>query len=362
MPRSQRPLRLLIRPHWWLAVALATAMAGCAAGPGADRPGPGQRALLEPPAGRVLHGWGQISSWWLQGDPAAAGDPADLDAYAAAVAPHQPALISFYLAPIEGHVTAFLARYREFLRDRPYFIPQIALYFQDESLHHQVLVGDADAQMRRLFEGIKAAGRPVLLRPGYEFNQHGNAYDPGPYPAAFQRVVRLAREVAPGLIATVWHAEPEGFRDRDFHAWDPGDDYVDWWGLSIFFPEYFTDPHVLSFLSEAGRRGKPVLIAECSPWFHGDASAPVRGAASAAEAIGWCDALFKLAAEHPQIKGLSVIVVDWRRLNAKFSQIPGGLPNARLDVWPGLREHYTQAIADRRFIHSEEASWLFSVR
>jgi len=328
--------------------------------PGADRPGVVRTALLEPAAGRVYHGWGQVSGYWNWDDAVAVHDLVDLDTYVEAVSPNNPSLISFYVAPVENQVTGFLAKYPAFARERPFFITQLALYFMDEPLHRQVASGEADAQLRRLFEGLKAVGRPVLLRIGYEFNQHDGPYNTDLYQAAFRRVAKLAREVAPGLIATVWHAEPQGFRDRDFHAWDPGDEYVDWWGLSLFFPEYFTDRHVLAFLAEAERRRKPVLIAECSPWFHGGKDAPVRGPESLEEARSWYDALFKLTAAHPQIKGLSIIVVDWTRWNPKFKQIPGGLPDVRFDRWASLKEYYARSIADPRFIHSLEARRLFT--
>src|SRR5207247_1738600 len=77
---------------------------------------PGPRALLEPPAGRVLHGWGQISGQWAWDDPASAGDEADLNAYVAAVgAERAPAMISFYIAPVEKQVTGFLRKYPVFV-------------------------------------------------------------------------------------------------------------------------------------------------------------------------------------------------------------------------------------------------------
>ncbi|MEK7474739.1 MAG: hypothetical protein AAB152_03800 [Candidatus Coatesbacteria bacterium] len=345
---------------WWPAFVLAVTLAGCAEGPLTGRSGPYRPPLLEPPFGRVLHGWGQLSSWWNQDDPAAVNDLTDLDTYISAVMPNQPALISFYLAPLENQVSAFLPKYAAFVKERPFFIAQIGLYFLDQPLQGQVASGEADAQLRRLFEGLKAAGRPVLLRIGHEFNQHEAPYDPKLYVQAFRRVATLAREVAPGLIATVWHAEPAGFADRDYHDWDPGDEYVDWWGLSLFFTEHMTATRTMDFLNDAAIRRKPALIAECSPWFHGDTAAPVRGPESLEEARSWYDALFKLTAAHPQIKGLSIIVVDWSRWNLKFSQIPGGLPDVRFDRWASLKEYYARTIADPRFIHSQEARRLYT--
>ncbi len=313
-------------------------------------------APLEPPAGRILHGWGQMSSFWVAGDPAGAGDPDDLAAYRRIVAPHDPALIAFYVAPVADQVDPFLGKLRAFAAAQPYCIPQIALYFRDAPLHEAVATGQADALMRRLFEGLRDLGRPVLLRPGYEFNGVEAEYDVKLYPAAFRRTAALAREILGTRVATVWHAEPGGFANGDFHRWDPGDAYADWWGLSLFYMEHTRDPRTLAFLAEAARRRKPVLIAEASAWFHGPRESPVRGARSAAEARAWHTALFDLLRTHPQIKGLNLIVVDWSRMNAKWAQIPGGLPDVRLSRWPGLAARHRKIISGTAYIHSAEAA------
>ncbi len=317
-------------------------------------------ALLEPPAGRVLHGWGQISGQWDWDDPHAAGDEADLDAYQHALGPdHAPAMISFYVAPVEKQVTGFLTKYPAFVAGHPWFIAQLALYFLDPELQRAVASGGADPQLRRLFLGLKQAGRPVLLRIGAEFNGHEAAYDPALYIPAFRRVARLAREIAPGLIATVWAAEPVGFADRNYRDWDPGNEHVDWWGLSLFFREHLSDARTEAFLAEAARRHKPVLIGESSPWFHGDAAAPVRGARTDAEAKGWYAAMFGFIAAHPQVKGISFIVVDWTRWNTFFPHVPGGFPDVRFASRPGLGGWFGAQIGGRRFVHAPEAARLF---
>lgn len=313
-------------------------------------------APLEPPAGRILHGWGQMSSFWFQGDPAGAGDPDDLAEYRKLVAPNQPALISFYVAPVEAQVGPFLMRLKGFMKGQPYFIPQIALYFLDAPLHEAVATGTADPLMRRLFEGLRDLKRPVLLRPGYEFNGVDAGYDPKLYATAFRRAATLAREVLGRRVATVWHAEPGGFAQGDCRRWDPGDAYADWWGLSLFYREHMTDPRTLAFLAEAATRRKPVLIAESSAWFHGPRTAPVRGAASEAEALAWHAALFDLIRTHPQIKGVNLIAVDWRRMSTKWPHIPGGLPDVRLTRWAGLAARHRKIISASAFIHSANAA------
>lgn len=308
----------------------------------------------------MLHGWGQFSGQWDWDAPESARDEADLNEYRRAVGPkREPALISFYVAPIEAQVPGFLRKYAAFVKRRPFFVCSLALYYLDAPLHAQVESGAADPWLRTLFRGLKAAGRPVLLRPGYEFNQHDNPYDKTLYRSSFRRVARIAREEAPGLIATVWHAEPVGFADADFREWDPGDDAADWWGISLFFRETMTSTGTAAFMEEAARRGKPVLVAEASPWFHGDAERPVRGPESFEEAKRWYEGLFLFALRHPNVKALSPIVVDWSRWNSVFPQIPGGLPDIRLDAHRCLADWYVRRIAAPRFLHAAEAARLY---
>lgn len=325
--------------------------------------GVGSHVLLEPPAGRVLDGWGQISGQWFWDDPAAAGDEADLDGYIKAVgADHAPAMISFYIAPVDKQVTGFLRKYPAFVEHHPFFIAQIGLYFLDKQLQEDVAAGVTDPQLRRLFGCIKAAGRPVLLRIGHEFNQHEEAYDTILYIPAFRRVAQLAHEIAPGLIATVWAAEPAGFADRNFMDWYPGDAFVDWWGLSLFFQEHMTSPLTKAFMAAAAAKHRPVLIGESSPWFHGDKARPVRGAASLTEAKSWYRAMFAFIAAHAQVKAVSFIVVDWQRWNPIFSHVPGGFPDARLTLWPELGPWFAKQIAASRFIHFAEAQDMLKQR
>lgn len=329
---------------------------GCHSTAPAARGGPFFGAPLEPPAGRVLHGWGQISGQWTWDDPASAGDEADLAAYEAAVAPHHPAMISFYVAPVENQVTGFLRKYPVVVRGRPFFVAQIGLYFLDRPLQEAVASGAADGELRRLFAGLKSVGRPVLLRIGHEFNGEDAEYDPALYVPAFRRVAALAREVAPGLVATVWAAESAGLANRDAMDWYPGDAWVDWWGQSLFFQEHVTAPATVAFVRAAVEHRKPFLIGECSPWFRGDRANPVRGARSVDEAWGWYESLFAFIEAHTHVKAVSLIVVDWTRWRPIFPSVPGGFPDTRLSVWPGLRDRVRTRLADPRWLHAAEAA------
>lgn len=313
-------------------------------------------ARHEPPAGRVIHGWGQFSSAWAQRAPAGIGDAVDLEAYEQAVAPYAPAMLSFYVAPVPEQVGPFLQRYAEFADARPFFIAQVGLYFQ--TLQEPVAVGDHDAEIRRLLVGLRDARRPVLLRIGYEFNNPWALYDPHLYIASFRRIVYLARETDTMNVAAVWNASALGLEQRGDGEWYPGDDVVDWWSLNLFHFEEFTSVHTAAFLNEARRRRKPVLIGETSPVLSSGVPGRVRGPTSAAEALRWYGGLFELIRGRPEVKAVSVIAVDWRRLDAHLSG--SGWPNARLDAWAGVADFYQSHLASERFLHAEEAAALYS--
>ena len=59
----------------------------------------------------------------------------------------------------------------------------------------------------------------------------------------------------------------------------------------------------------------------------------VRGPSSEPEAEAWYRALFELLHRRPEIKAVSLISVDWRRLEP---DLPGwGWPDTRVGAWPG---------------------------
>ncbi|GLI26926.1 hypothetical protein ARHIZOSPH14_11680 [Agromyces rhizosphaerae] len=156
-----------------------------------------------------------------------------------------------------------------------------------------------------------ATKREVFLKIGYEFDGHWNNYDPEAYTAAFRWIAERIDELGADRVATVWQtatwaaAIPEktvvgadayaagvavrdGASDAFWDAWYPGDDVVDWMGVSRFAAETAEDPGrpwscdrgpdgapdttVIApravqdaFLDYARDHAKPVMIAESAP-------------------------------------------------------------------------------------------------
>ncbi|XVU22953.1 carbohydrate-binding domain-containing protein [Actinoplanes sp. CA-054009] len=137
---------------------------------------------------------------------------------------------------------------------------------------------------------LDRTGRDVFLRIGYEFDGAWNAYDPELYKQAYRYIARRIDQLGARRIATVWQSaawprvEKEPFATTAAGHWDrwyPGDDYVDWAGLSHFYGEQFdryqwgcekpeniaTTPIRVqqSLLDFARKHRKPVFISESAP-------------------------------------------------------------------------------------------------
>ncbi|MGO9603951.1 MAG: hypothetical protein ACLQAT_11220 [Candidatus Binataceae bacterium] len=167
--------------------------------------------------------------------------------------------------------------------------------------------GKRDAELQRLAAAVRDAHVPVLLRIGYEFNNPWTPYDSANYRVAFRRIAGIMAGSNASNVAAIWNATAVGLDNRDFMAWYPGDDVVDWWSIDPFRMDDFSRPGTVRFLDEARKHRKPVLIGEAAPVFAMDDPKRVRGPRSEAEALQWFGSLVELIAAQPEIKGVSLL-------------------------------------------------------
>ena len=146
---------------------------------------------------------------------------------------------------------------------------------------------------------MKSWDRQVYLRIAYEFDGVWNCYGSDLFKNAFQYISRRVKVLDAQNIALVWQSSAwprdEQVENPQYNfivsakdhleKWYPGDEYVDWIGLSTFFgknyqqfqwacedknPDYFVasvpprdvQNRILDFARE---RQKPVMIAEATP-------------------------------------------------------------------------------------------------
>jgi len=149
----------------------------------------------------------------------------------------------------------------------------------------RIIAGEFDQNIRQLARFFSMVDGPVYLRIGYEFDGGWNKgyEDSGKYVAAWRRIVDGLRAENADNVQFVWQSAAfplDILKDggyTDIRQWYPGDDYVDWLGVSMFMaldegPVIETDfqpPTARQLIGKvldlARERGKPVFIGEASP-------------------------------------------------------------------------------------------------
>lgn len=227
----------------------------------------------------------------------------------------------------------------------------------------QLAAGD-DARVgmvRALAEALRDSGRPVLLRVGYEFDAEicpggFGKYPTEPYKQAFRRMRQILNEAGAENVALVWNAW--AFQSRDPGAavgvppwgWYPGDDVVDWIGVSVFPGFAEGDP---SEQHQADKRrqlaqfaenhGKPLMIAESTPRAR---FAPHKGA----EAWnGWFSGVFEYI-DQSQVKAFCYINMNWESLGMWAGR---GWGDTRVQG-SAVTSQWQAAIGDERFLKSSD--------
>jgi beta-mannanase len=129
--------------------------------------------------------------------------------------------------------------------------------------------GDYNDVVKKYASWAKSIDRPIYLRIGHEFDGPHNELDPEEYIKAYRRIVNLLRKEGADNIAFVWHSyASKTYMGYPVSDWYPGNEYVDWVGISVFGHAYSDTGFgadcdaVLAF---ARQHQKPVMIAESNP-------------------------------------------------------------------------------------------------
>ena len=139
---------------------------------------------------------------------------------------------------------------------------QIGLYMVDNL--KAVTGGTWDKNLETLARWIKQTKEDVYLRIGYEFDLPDNHYDPDQYIKAFQYIVSFLRQEKVNNVYFVWHSFGYVNPGKPPINWYPGDEFVDYFGISFF--KAFNSSNYKSFLKLAQTHNKPFMIAEATPF------------------------------------------------------------------------------------------------
>ena len=130
----------------------------------------------------------------------------------------------------------------------------LAIGLQFVNHEEKVADGTHDAYIEQLGDFLLSLGdRPVFLRIAYEFDgDPWNHYDQESTIAAYKRIVDKLRAKGVTNTAYVWQSAGSMSNQEQLEAWYPGDDYVDWLGIS-----FFSSWRKIEMFEFARKKGKP---------------------------------------------------------------------------------------------------------
>jgi len=209
--------------------------------------------------------------------------------------------------------------------------------------------GEYDSVIVQFSAWAKKTERPIYLRIGYEFDGPHNEMEPQAYVKAYQRIVGLIRAEGADNVAFVWHsyAAPT-YKGYPLSDWYPGDNYVDWVGISLFGHMYSSELNAEgnTVFDFARAHKKPVMIAEASP-IHGLQKDSLDAWYS------WFVNFLSLS-YNKNVKAISLINADW-------TQIPiegiAEWKDARLQNNPQINRAWFRETAKARYL--KQSSELF---
>ncbi len=92
-------------------------------------------------------------------------------------------------------------------------------------------------QIRRVLETLNNYNKPMLIRFANEMNCSSLGNEPDVYISVFRNVANMIHEYP--NFGVVWSPNDIGALDRPFEYYYPGDEYVDWVGVSSYMTKYF---------------------------------------------------------------------------------------------------------------------------
>ena len=137
--------------------------------------------------------------------------------------------------------------------------------------------GGSDALIAAAARRLATYAKPVLLRWAWEMNGDWFEWggDPGNFVKAYRRIHRIFRDKGADNVAFVWspnwNSSPNTSANR-MSRYYPGDDYVDWVGVSGY--DFYSESPATLFrpVVSAYGRSKPIIVTETAAIDHGRGS------------------------------------------------------------------------------------------
>jgi len=287
---------------------------------------------FEPKGNRIIHGAGQslgaFSNYWE------------------AVGIYKPMIYMTYakITKIQDWIKRIKIESKEF----PNLLLQIGLKLLDANKKDKtpdILAGKYDKDLDDFFKTLKELGSPSFIRIGYEFDKKGK-YNPKNFVKAWKYIVDKFRKEKIKSIATVWCACPFNGTEP-VEEYYPGDDYVDWFGIDVFFQRHLTGKYkpVEDFLKLAVKHKKSVMV--------GETTAAEIGVLDGKKSWrNWFGPFFKWIENHEQIKGFCYINWDW--IKDKTWGSPGTWGNCRIEENEIVKKKFVEELKNPVYIHNQK--------
>ncbi|MFE7561383.1 glycoside hydrolase family 26 protein [Kitasatospora sp. NPDC057500] len=182
----------------------------------------------------------------------------------------------------------------------------------------RIIGGEFDTYIKQWAEGVKGLGYPIALRFAHEMNgywypwaEQSNGNHRGEYAQAWKHVHDLFRQAGADKVVWVWSPNLDYENATPLESLYPGDDYVDWIGLSGYYgtigmEKYASFDQIFEPTLKKLRMfsQKPLVITETA------------ATDSSGQKARWITEMFAQLPAHPDIIGLiwyeAVKEVDWR--------------------------------------------------
>lgn len=238
----------------------------------------------------------------------------------------------------------------------------LAIGLQFVNHEEKVANGTHDALIDQLGDFLLSLGkRPVFLRIAYEFDgEPWNHYDQKSTIAAYKRIVDMLRAKGVNNTAYVWQSAGSMSTQQQLEDWYPGDDYVDWLGIS-----FFNRWRKIQMFEFARKKGKPVFIAEASPTISDPNADPNKGITLETQLSDekqaeqawqeWFVPFFNAIEENKDVvKAVHYINCHWDSHRMWFDNPTFRKIDARLQLSEELSKRWNERIADPMFILSSD--------
>jgi len=302
---------------------------------------------FEPPGGKIFHG--------AQAEVRPLGvfsrhvDWDGIDEYTKACGKH-PKLIMHYISFDPLAFWLLKSTILKISQQSYDYIPQIGLDFYSyipgfgimnpKDITGGIAKGDYDGKIKNLSQLFIRMKTPVFLRPGYEFGGNGQGRHASKqyWIDAWKRIYDIFRTEGVENVAFVWNT----LDARDYMDFYPGDEYVDWWAINIFCNYATKNEFINTFIRDAEKHKKPVMIAESTPRHIGAG----RGEKSWQK---WYQPYFNLISKYPHIKAFCYINASWKDYPDRSFKY-----DCRVQSNSHIASKYKRVLSDQKIINGNK--------